>query len=286
MMRRGWVLWADWCAATGRAPLPVTEEALAVFEHDLPRVRLSDIRATVAETGLGWPRSVWVFDPWECAEAAMAGLSESVRGCPSTGWPGGYRGRRDAWLLVLTRGLRLCRRDALAIRSPDVLVEGGRFVVAGQVLERGDDPVVCSACVAARWLAIVSEQWAWGRGRVREVLTVATRGAGHDCARLGALLVPAHVPLVPAIDQHGWATDWRAMSPRAVTMILASRCAPGVGEWHPEQAETQDPGVAFDETTFERLEAACVQADAVNDRIGALLAETETMLGRRVRRRD
>ena len=279
MLRPGWLLWADWCVATGRSPQAVTEEALALFGAQVGGDHRGDIRATLRAAGVPWPVEEAPRDPWRAVEPGLAGLAESLRRCPLAGWPVGYRGRRDAWLLVLTRGIRLCRREALAVSAADVAATGDGLTVAGMPVARGEDPATCRECTVVRWFRAVAEERRRGRSAVREMLTRARTHEGHVCGHLPG--VPPDAVLSPAIDQHGWVSDWRPMSPRALTEVLALRCA---SDPAPEPASVEHraraaPVHPFDETTFERLDAACRRADQVNARVAALLGDTEAMLG-------
>ncbi|TWP32168.1 hypothetical protein [Leekyejoonella antrihumi] len=137
--RPGWSLWSDWCRASYRDPSVVTLEALARFQQEVrvgPR-HITDIRTTARARGV-LPEAAPVYiDPWYQVEDGFDRLDDCLRCCPTTGWTSGYRGRRDAWLLVLTRGLRLTRAQALAVAPGDLTDD---WQVCGRDLELSDDP--------------------------------------------------------------------------------------------------------------------------------------------------
>jgi hypothetical protein len=276
-MSRGWSLWVDWCTATGRSPLPVTEEGLVAFEHDVRSDHTRDIRRFLTDAGMTWPRESRARDPWEGIH--LLSLGESLHQCPTTGWPDGYRGRRDAWLLLLTLGLRLCRAHALAVRVPDIAETVGGVAVTRRALSRADDPAACLVCVTQRWLAVLAAESRWGRAGVREMLAPGRTSRGHVCTR-PLPQIPSHQVLAPAIDRHGWSVDWRPMTPRAVTGVLAARCRAKSPAQQADQHAAPESGPTFNETTFKRLDAACRAADEVNARAKALLDDTDGLLTR------
>ncbi len=268
-------MWADWCAATGRTSLDVGAAALDAYSRQVKTPRLSDIRATCRDVGLPWPYETDP-DPWTGREA---GLDAGLARCPVYGWPDGFRGRRDAWLIVLTVGLRMTRSDALAVSVPDLPGVWAR-------LEAGEHPATCRRCAVSRWLEVVavSDHWSW---RVtREVLlTRPGDPSAHVCTD-GLPAVPDVLgpeALAPHIDRYGQVTYGAPLTPRSVTGVLATRCAAGGGPPattvpSPDVAD-RAPGRVFDETTFTRLDEACLVADEVNARVAALLEAVEEQLG-------
>lgn len=295
-LRPGWLLWADWCHATGHSGLVLEEATLDRFQAAVPRARLSDLRRTARDVGLPWPGEPGPPDPWLAVEAGgLPSLDAALRGCPRSGWPDGYRGRRDAWLLLLTRGLRMTRTQVVQLRGCDIDHEGSRhdrtgrgsrpLVVGGHQLGAATCTAVCPSCVAARWLRCIEQEHRWGRSAVRELL-LQVPGAAPTEHDHNAPQLPGFAVLAPAIDRHGWATDWRPMTTRAVTSVLAARHAPdqlaspSVAAGITPQA-TSELSRPFDRTTFDRMDAACRRADEVNQRIAALLDDTASALRRR-----
>lgn len=305
--RGGWQLWRDWCAAASVDPADVSDLHLARFQHDVTvsRRQLAELRATARERGDLEPAAL--PDPWAGIEADFEPLQTCLRSCRRSGWPAGYRGRRDAWLLLLTRGLRLTRRRALDVTARDLQQP---WTLVGKELTRGDAPATCHRCVAVRWLQCRQEEHDWGRSSVGQLLVAATAFEHqHLCAQrdLGTSALPDWITLAPSLDQHGWISSTHRrldqndrdstlvqapMTPRSLTCVLATRCLPGPRSAASGQeggpAEVQgplrevsdiDPGAhpdsdrEFDETTLDRLDEACDRADEINARVAALLAE-------------
>lgn len=297
-LRSGWLLWADWCEAFGRSPLEVTADRLAAYVAAVKRPSIDDVAATVREVGLPWPGEDVPPDPRAAFEDALVPLPVALGRCETRGWPTGYRGRRDAWLLVLTRGLRLTRREALAVRAEDV---PGLYELMGARVPAGQSSASCWRCVACRWVEVVNlaDTWSWRTvcEHLRRPAPLPGTGLGadgHVCgdglAGLGGVnAFLDESALAPAIDRHGGGTPGRTMSARALTAVIATRSA---RSWTPqaidvperpdlEFADVDDEAArAFDASTLDRLEAAMDAADEVNDRISALLADTEAMLAR------
>ncbi|AUM20255.1 hypothetical protein ICV35_18435 [Rhodococcus ruber] len=169
--RHDWALFADWCAAADRRPIPTAPETLALFLHEHPaapatqRRRLSAINAV--HTGHGYPapgRTETVrrrLDTTRAQRLDRLGrlLLQRATELPTEGWPSGLFGRRDALLLVLaatgmtfTDLTRLRRRD---LRLNDDTLEvtiraGERFRLAPDP-ETGDNP---AAAIYRRWAEI------------------------------------------------------------------------------------------------------------------------------------
>lgn len=261
-------LWRDWCTATGHDPSDLSPTALDRFTAQVPAARPPEPPR---------PRP----DPWEHPERSWAPLADSLTRCPVYGWPAAVPGRRDAWLLIATRHLRLQRRDAVGLRAHDLPPLLERLAPAVR-------PGPCPGCVLARWLEVVETQANWSRASVRVQVwrrpahrwAPAASGSAlpcdSTCSRLADLVtgLPGHTFIAPAVDRHGWWTDWRPLSTRALTAILASRCDPRASIHAPvEPSCVAEPVAVYDDSTFDRLDAAMAAADEVNERLAAILAE-------------
>lgn len=268
-------LWQDWCEATGHDPTDTAAAALDRFAAQVPGTSPALVALPPAR------------DPWAVAERRWAAVETSLARCPAFGWPLGVTGRRDAWLIVAARVLRLQRSHAVGLRIHDLPA----------LLDRLPEPVhghPCLRCVAHRWLDVVQTYEQWSRSAVRG--RIYTRPAGTwspaiigsavpcdgSCQHLPDLLssIPRHTVVAPAIDRHGWWTHWRPLSPRALTAILFARCdpcghSPATADDDPMEM-FQPPVGEFDDTTFDRLDAAIDAADALNSRLEALLAEFDS----------
>lgn len=277
--RRAWALWVDWCDATGHDPTSPTPDALKAFGAQVPGTRPGLVPGEVDKHA---GRAAMRPDPWAVAERAWVDLDSALARCAVFGWPYAVPGRRDAWLLVSTRLLRMPRHRAAGMRARDLPA-----VIA--LLPQPRHGHTCSRCVAKRWLEVVDIQAAWSRVSVRAhvwrrpaqtwspplVGSALPCDGGCDGLERLAQSLPGHTVVVPAIDKHGWWNDWKPVSTRAVTAILAHRGDPYGDVLPPEEppVEALDPVSEFDETTLDRLDEVMSAADEVNARLEKILAE-------------
>ncbi|WML60897.1 hypothetical protein [Rhodococcus sp. AH-ZY2] len=145
--RHDWALFADWCTATDHPCLPATPEALAVFLREHPaapatqRRRVSAINTVHTRRGHPAPgRSETVRRRLDTARAARHDrlaplLLHKAAELPTTGWPSGLFGRRDALLLALAAtGMPFARLARL--RRGDITVDAGTLVATTESGER------------------------------------------------------------------------------------------------------------------------------------------------------
>ncbi|MCW3472287.1 hypothetical protein OMK68_22100 [Rhodococcus pyridinivorans] len=160
--RHDWVLFTDWCSAADHNPIPAAAETLALFLHEHPaavatqRRRLSAINAV--HTGHGYPapgRTETVRRHLDTTRASRLDqlsrlLLERAVELPTTGWPSGLFGRRDALLLVLA-ATGMSFTDLTRLRRRDLRLDGNTLVVTTRAGERfrlppdsetGDNPAV------------------------------------------------------------------------------------------------------------------------------------------------
>ncbi|MDO2378463.1 hypothetical protein V4F30_27385 [Rhodococcus sp. IITD102] len=145
--RHDWVLFADWCTATDHRPIPASPEALALFLREHPaapatqRRRVSAINTVHTCHGHPAPgRSETVRRRLDAARAARLDrlaplLLRKAAELPTTGWPSGLFGRRDALLLVLAAtGMPFAQLARL--RRGEVTVDAGTLVAVTDGGER------------------------------------------------------------------------------------------------------------------------------------------------------
>lgn len=145
--RHDWALFADWCAAADHDPIPAAPETLALFLHEHPaatatqRRRLSAINAVHTDHGYPSPgRTETVrrhLDTTRASRLDRLGrlLVQRAVELPTTGWPSGLFGRRDALLLVLAAtGMSLT--DITRLRRRDIRIDGDTLVVITRNGER------------------------------------------------------------------------------------------------------------------------------------------------------
>ena len=160
--RHDWMLFADWCAAADYRPIPAAPETLALFLHEHPatvatqRRRLSAVNAV--HTGHGYPAPGQTetvrrhLDTTRASRVERLGqlLLQRAVELPTTGWPSGLFGRRDALLLVLA-ATGMTFTDITRLRRRDLRLDGDNLVVTTRVGERfrlapdretGDNPAV------------------------------------------------------------------------------------------------------------------------------------------------
>ncbi|MGV9949394.1 hypothetical protein [Rhodococcus aetherivorans] len=138
--RHDWALFTDWCTATDRSPVPADPEALALFLREHPaalatqRRRISGINTVHTRHGYPAPgRSEAVRRRLDTTRAdrldrLAALLHRRAAQLPTSGWPGGVFGRRDALLLVLAAtGMPFAQLARL--RRGDVTVDADTLVV-------------------------------------------------------------------------------------------------------------------------------------------------------------
>ncbi|WP_048774393.1 hypothetical protein [Rhodococcus ruber] len=231
--RHDWALFTDWCAAADHRPIPATPETLALFLHEHPaavttqRRRLSAVNAV--HTGHGYPapgRTERVrrhLDTTRASRLDRLGqlLLQRAVELPTTGWPSGLFGRRDALLLVLaatgmtfTDITRLRRRD-IRLDSDTLVVTtraGKRFRLAADP-ETEDNP---AAAIYRRWAEIQAflDQYP-GTHLLRHHLTdpieIITDPLDAEQARQ---------PLLCPIDRWGHLPHAQPMTPQSVSMLV------------------------------------------------------------------
>ncbi len=117
-----WALFTDWCAAAKAPALPTNHQVIQAFLDELPAARstrLTRVRTIrIRHARLGMP------DPYAPAAAPPLGpdpeLPAMLAALPVYGWPAGVAGRRDAFLLVLYKGLRLTRKQIRSTTPGDL----------------------------------------------------------------------------------------------------------------------------------------------------------------------
>src|ERR1700754_430004 len=107
---REWALFCDYTTATNQPCLPTTIAALTGFLTQVPTRgttparRVAAIAAAHRRTGHLLPRHTHTDTAPTDAHrpAARPDPGQLIAACPTRGWPHGFLGRRDAFLIVLT----------------------------------------------------------------------------------------------------------------------------------------------------------------------------------------
>ncbi|WP_345376677.1 hypothetical protein [Frondihabitans cladoniiphilus] len=224
-----WSRFEAWCSAWGRSALPASPETIDEFLELFPgsrsqqRLRRQAIARAHAAAGESSPvtpaatPTVWHEDP------KLADVERALAEIPKYRHPVGLRGRRDAFLIVLTGYLRLSRSQARSVSVDDIELTS-ILKIRGRVIPIGNKPVTCMACAVTRWLRVVGNSY---RGHRRETyqLLDPTRAdlEDHDChVEVEEDWRVADQLLLP-LDAHGWARPGVPLSKGAITRVLPAR---------------------------------------------------------------
>jgi hypothetical protein len=216
--RTDWALFTDWCAATGVAAICWHHRHCPTGP---PGAGIPDRRALRASLGRPPPAPT---RPPPDPEA----LAAAVRALPTTGWTGGFFGRRDA--AVLTLAASPLPWTALAgLRTGDLSVAAGVLhLPGGHRLPAAPDPASCPPCV---WL-----RWARALGLARREVSIRVLRAALDRAVPLTSTSPHRCRTTPApdpggdvggeavftpIDQHGYPALDRALAPTSLARLAA-----------------------------------------------------------------
>jgi hypothetical protein len=250
--RTDWALFTDWCAATGAPALPAAVGTVEAFLASCPAAPATAARRV---TAICWHHRHCPTGPPVPTEHPVAGipdrralraslgrppsaptrpppepdaLAAAVRALPTTGWTGGFFGRRDAAMLTLAAA-PLPWTALAGLRTTEVTVAAGVLhLPGGHRLPAAPDPASCPPCVWLRWAR------ALGLAR-REVSIRVLRAALDRAAALSSTSphrcrippgsdrgddVPGDPVFVP-IDQHGYPTLDRALAPTSLARLAA-----------------------------------------------------------------
>ena len=300
-----WALFCDYTAAVGQPALPTTLAALTGFLTQVP-ARASTQARRVAAIAAAHRHAGYLLerpaptggvhgDDRRSAPASEPG--QMIAACPTRGWPHGFLGRRDGFLIVLTAVLGYPHTQARRIQPTDLDIgtEPSASAVPrirGRAVPSSDDPRTCPACAAIRWLDILGIADGLGRGSARMHLSSAqapTPQNPHRHTLTGPPRWRHAAQLLPAIDRHGWVQDYRPpLSTRSIHTRLAlatDRCAnpdPANPAASRDNLRPRRPGHQMPslEEVLTLLDQVADDADALNARIQALLASDTTRSGR------
>lgn len=287
--RQAWLLFKDWCQATGERALPATPDALAQFLTDLPALRsvllrrVRSVDAMHAAAGYDPPgqgpavQALVALPPppprHNPAQVAYA-LVSSVIG----NWPVGLVGRRDAALVALTCVAGFSRREARSLRVGPHLAASVPALL--DRLGRTEAPGACPGCALSRWLRchafMASRGWRDLRDELADLGEVRAGQTGHhDCEV--PIAWPERLdngPLFTAIGYRGNLELRAALTERAISAIVGARLAgreePARGDWAPPAAAAPTrSGEARDETWRDSLKRL--------EELGGVVEEAEAM---------
>jgi hypothetical protein len=254
--RTDWALFTDWCAATGAPALPAGVGTVEAFLAGCPAAPATAARRVAA---ICWHHRHCPTGPPVPTEHPVAGipdrralrasvglppptptrpppdpdaLAAAVRALPTTGWTGGFFGRRDAAMLTLAAS-PLSWTALAGLRTGEVTVAAGVLhLPGGHRLPAGPDPASCPPCV---WL-----RWARALGLARREVSIRVLRAALDRAVPLTSTSPHRCRTTPApdrggdvggnaggdpvftpIDQHGYPALDRALAPTSLARLAA-----------------------------------------------------------------
>ncbi|WP_124395215.1 hypothetical protein [Rhodococcus wratislaviensis] len=261
--RYDWALFADWCAAFQAVALPADPLALASFLDENPAARATQRRRVAAinwvHTATGYPapgsarairqvlsvRATKRDDLTRAATQAMVAL-------PTSGWPQGMFGRRDALLLVLHCINGVSATEVGYLQRSDVTYDGKIVVVGGghdlQLHPARDNPQRCPVAIYLRWARLQAFFDGYPSNRVLARSLIRSHenadGTAESYGTLPALRENQDGPLLPSFDQWGHFAavrrDRRGLSGRAVSAIVAAHLTGAASSRH-TRSEPLDP---------------------------------------------
>ena len=255
-----WSLFVDWCAATGRCPLPASTEVLLEFFIDCPaapatltkRARAVDAAARAA----GYQPVVRTADFRDVLRGRPAQpvrqtvtreqVDAALRALPTSGWTQGWFGRRDRALLVLAHvaGLPYRRIARLTAGDPTFTPDGTVQVTALNgvvIVAPAGDPTACGPCALAHWIQALDREVTFQR--VADFLRNAGRISSqspHMCTT-AVTADPATLAtaLFPPADQWGsTAIEPEPMRPRSLSQLARDH---GAGRHPPHRIIGHSP---------------------------------------------
>ena len=257
-----WVLFTDWCAVTGHAPLPATAETVLMFFGDCPAAagtsarRLTAIDAAHRDAGVAPPeRTGQVRDVLRGRPALPVRhelnseeVNAALRRLPSHGWINGWFGRRDRALLVIA-GAGVPYRRIAALTAGDITVTDGVATINTTrpviTFYPDEDPVLCGPCALVRWLralhlALTSPATRTLAGAIDRA--PAVDGASPHLCRSRRPIAQGigDVPLLPPIDPRGHLSITpRPLTPHSVSHLARGNTT-GPGAVHRVDPQTPD----------------------------------------------
>ncbi|AHK35274.1 hypothetical protein [Rhodococcus opacus] len=246
--RYDWALFADWCAALDTAPLPADPVALARFLDAHPARRTTQRRRVAA---INWVHTAGGHRPPGSSRAIREILSTRARrrdqraelardvvsALPTTGWPGGLFGRRDALLLVLSCTVDLTPTAVGRLQRSDLTYDGNTLLIGAghdrHLHPAPEDPRGCPVAVYLRWARLQAffDRYPSNRALARSLTEArpVTDDSVVSYRTLPALREDRDGPLLPSFDQWGHLAaprrDSRGLSGKSVAAIVTAHLA-------------------------------------------------------------
>ena len=308
-----WALFADWCTATERVPLPADWATVTAFTAACPgaaatiRRRLAAIAhhhrtanqppPTEPNSGAGPPVRE-LIDPGH--------VEMLMRLLPSSGWTGGLFGRRDRALLTLAAATSIPYRQLTRVTVADLLIVDGVATITdhhgtAHTVEAAADPVLCGPCALVRWRRVLDTEVQHKSVKTllkdAEVVTAASHHPCHAPKPIDDKTLDA--VLFPPINQWGQLPlPIRPLSPHSTSRLArqadtglahhkALRVDEMVAALDPTQASIEPAAAApvwnwaaANQRKKDAVQQLAPLADALDDieaRIAELVAKTERL---------
>lgn len=274
---RDWLLWCDWCTATGRPPLPAEPEHIAEFVATLNgghAVRRRRIRSIVSKCDLfGEPVVLEAAEPGMWRDL-LGEVPKVLSAIPRWGWPTGMNRRRDAFVVVLA-GLGFTRRQMCWLEPKQVRRADTGWVIDGRPVPYDQEASGCASCAVSDWMVALGMVAGGGRAEAQQYLTRAARPEGHRChAEVGERWRSAH-QLVPAIDRHGWMDDGAPVTTRTISHVLRTWITAAARDEkaaEPEMLPIDPPASGIDSDRMDALlDELDARVEAITGRVEALM---------------
>lgn len=236
--RYEWALFTDWCDAAEQSALPASPMTLAAFLDENPagaaalRRRVAVVNRAHRDAGHSPPGTVTAIHLQlhrsradRVAERRSA-AAPIIAALPTSGWPHGLFGRRDAVILALYAG-GLRPTDIAALVRRDVTLTGGGVDIGGRHHLHLSDTGGGVAAVPFRsvwrnWVQVLQMVSRYPSTRVLQHHMAAGAFPDGEKASGGSMSGPVVVP----IDRWGAVPiSPAAMSPAAVSQVLSAHLA-------------------------------------------------------------
>ncbi|WP_155832261.1 hypothetical protein [Gordonia alkanivorans] len=199
ILRGEWSLFADWCGAFERQSLPASPVTVAMFlatenpnaSRDVLRRRVSAINRVHYDHGYSAPGTATAVRRLLSLRDRHANIAhERIRELPTTGWPAGLFGRRDALVLWLVCRVGIAGNAVGELRCGDLTMPRTGVIAIGgghdiEIAADPDDPF---------GLLPVWKRWA----KIRDIL--ATRPGPTPLVKPLTAAKPVDPRSKPALD--------------------------------------------------------------------------------------
>lgn len=260
--RYDWQLFEDWCTAADLSVLPADPVTIALYLDEHPaapgthRRRVTAINSVHTRCGYSAPGTAHALRERltrrkQSRPDMRDSADEVIRRLPTSGWPGGLFGRRDALLLTLACRIGLTPTPIGRLKRSHVTFDGHTLHIPshGITVDHNPDesPRTDPVAVYLRWarLQVFTDRTPSNRWLGESLTTAApvTDDTITGLQRLPAIRYDG--PLLPSFDKWGHATMRRAgLSRRATTRILTTHLSGATPVRAPRQVQFYDDGWA------------------------------------------